>query len=281
MCIRALDYCPPVDVDFGDYLRALITADADLVMRDRFNYRLAVVDAFRRRGIYPCDVRSLSVESLLWHSPDKNEQKAFLKVFGSPARLRKLVPDWGLTTNRKRIFEQTRRSQGLLHGWFTDESGREAANVAQIVLDRDAPEAFYRDQQDVPTLEIHSVRPARRIGPGDQTVTELVVEMTQRRKGYFDPEIQAEADQGKRKSDPDFIFRGGCTLLVNPDNAEVRYCIQKRIRSETRLERMRRYLTGGTDSSLRATYLGAPVKTFPTGEPFALLHRSFGLEEVK
>jgi hypothetical protein len=25
MCIRALDYCPPVDVTFGDYLRAIIT----------------------------------------------------------------------------------------------------------------------------------------------------------------------------------------------------------------------------------------------------------------
>src|SRR6185436_4996214 len=31
MCIRALDYCPPVDITFGEYLRALITADMDLV----------------------------------------------------------------------------------------------------------------------------------------------------------------------------------------------------------------------------------------------------------
>src|SRR6185436_15006319 len=34
MCIRALDYCPPVDINFGDYLRALITADSDLVPSD-------------------------------------------------------------------------------------------------------------------------------------------------------------------------------------------------------------------------------------------------------
>ncbi len=27
MCIRAFDYLPPVDVTFGDYLRALVTAD--------------------------------------------------------------------------------------------------------------------------------------------------------------------------------------------------------------------------------------------------------------
>lgn len=30
MCIRAIDYCPPVDVTCRDLLRALLTADADL-----------------------------------------------------------------------------------------------------------------------------------------------------------------------------------------------------------------------------------------------------------
>jgi len=34
MCIRALDYCPPVDITFGDFLRAIITADTDLVVED-------------------------------------------------------------------------------------------------------------------------------------------------------------------------------------------------------------------------------------------------------
>lgn len=29
MCIRALDYCPSVDITFGEYLRAVITADID------------------------------------------------------------------------------------------------------------------------------------------------------------------------------------------------------------------------------------------------------------
>src|SRR4029453_4641902 len=30
MCIRALDYCPPVDITFGDYLRAIAPADPAL-----------------------------------------------------------------------------------------------------------------------------------------------------------------------------------------------------------------------------------------------------------
>ncbi len=64
MCIRALDYCPPVDITFGEYLRAIITADVDLVRDDQLDYRLAFIDAFRRRGIYPTGIKTLSVESL-------------------------------------------------------------------------------------------------------------------------------------------------------------------------------------------------------------------------
>src|SRR5262249_21322456 len=52
MCIRALDYVPPVDVTFFEYLRGIITADFDFVPDDRYNYRVAFVEAFRRRGIY-------------------------------------------------------------------------------------------------------------------------------------------------------------------------------------------------------------------------------------
>jgi len=66
MCIRALDYCPPVDINFGDYLRAIITADTDLHCEDELGYRIAFIEAFRRRGIYPRDIRTLSEESLSW-----------------------------------------------------------------------------------------------------------------------------------------------------------------------------------------------------------------------
>ena len=59
MCFRALDYCPPVDLTFGEYLRALITADLDLMPEDEHRYRVAFIEAFRRRGLYPRDVRTL------------------------------------------------------------------------------------------------------------------------------------------------------------------------------------------------------------------------------
>lgn len=53
IAIRALDYCPPVDITFGEYLRALVTADWDVAPTDAFGYRLAIIDSFRRRGICP------------------------------------------------------------------------------------------------------------------------------------------------------------------------------------------------------------------------------------
>jgi hypothetical protein len=68
--IRALDYLPPVDVRFGEFLRAMITADRELVANDRFHYRLAVIEAFRRRGILPEGTLSLAPDSLCWEAPE-------------------------------------------------------------------------------------------------------------------------------------------------------------------------------------------------------------------
>lgn len=66
MCIRAIDYCPPVDLTFGEFLRALVTADTELYQSDSHEYREALIQAFRARGIVPDDVTSLAEESLLW-----------------------------------------------------------------------------------------------------------------------------------------------------------------------------------------------------------------------
>lgn len=66
MCVRAIDYLPPVDVTLGDYLRAIATADVHLVQQDKHGQLDMLVEAFRKRQIYPQGVTSLSAESLLW-----------------------------------------------------------------------------------------------------------------------------------------------------------------------------------------------------------------------
>lgn len=64
MSIRALDYLPPVDVTFSDYLRAMVTADADLFPADTIGLRAGLIEGFRERGIYPAGVASLADRSI-------------------------------------------------------------------------------------------------------------------------------------------------------------------------------------------------------------------------
>lgn len=91
ICIRALDYLPPVDVTFGDYLRALVTADADVYPEDADGYRVAFVDAFRDRGIYPRDVRALGEDSLRWNPLDDEATELLKRFMPSPSVLQTMT----------------------------------------------------------------------------------------------------------------------------------------------------------------------------------------------
>jgi hypothetical protein len=59
MAIRALDYSPPTDIQFSDYLSALLTADKELVPDDsKYHYRELLRESFAQYGIYPASVNS-------------------------------------------------------------------------------------------------------------------------------------------------------------------------------------------------------------------------------
>jgi hypothetical protein len=66
VCARAIDYCPPVDITFGDFLRALLTVHTDLHAADLDGVRSALLEAFRLRGIFPKDANSLTEQSICW-----------------------------------------------------------------------------------------------------------------------------------------------------------------------------------------------------------------------
>ena len=52
--VRALDYAPPVDITFGDYLSALVTADREIRPSDlRYELRSSVLESFGDYGIRP------------------------------------------------------------------------------------------------------------------------------------------------------------------------------------------------------------------------------------
>lgn len=71
MAIRAFDYTPPVDLQFSEYLSALLTADAELNPDDSaYGYRLALREAFASYGISP-EVGNRFSEPGLWRPPAK------------------------------------------------------------------------------------------------------------------------------------------------------------------------------------------------------------------
>jgi hypothetical protein len=263
MCIRALDYCPPADINFGDYFRALVTADADLVPDDDLGYRIALIEAFRRRGIYPADCRSLAIDSLRWRSPE-------IEVPTKDVRRLRL----GMPPDREEVWRRDRRNQYLVWQWLKKRcTGPSYEHELGLALGPDAPSSIERSATDgLPKVEVHSVRPARRVGPDGQHFAELVVEITQSRNGFPSADAQeaAEARPADQQPTPSFKLRGGCTLLVDLATGRVRYAIRKDIRSEGRMQRQRDFLFGNTDTTLGATYFGAFARR---AEPFALLHR--------
>ena len=272
LCMRALDYCPPVDITMGDYLRAMITADVDYVRDDRYNYRTAILEGFQRRGIYPHDVRTLSVESLMWRQPRRQFDQDLRPLFDKGG----VEPEWRPTPDRYKLWKSMRRNANVVQKWVDTYCSSEVGDELGLALGADAPLSLYwRD--GTPRVEVQSVRVARRNTPQGSTVTDLVVEILQQRRGYYDAGEQKAMDDGTTQVGPDehgdFTFYGGCTLLIDPGEYRIRYAITKHILSELRLEQERKY-RNGDGTSLRTTYFGDPGRQ-QMREPFALLHRTF------
>lgn len=249
MCIRALDYCPPVDITFGEYLRALITADHDLVPKDEYGYRVALVDAFRKRGIYPDAAKSWSVDTLLWEPP----LQTLPHLQGT---LETLSLTWDLNTERETAYNTSRANARKMHDWLINLSDHE---VAALGLSRKVgPTTLGSIAGELRGLEVHSVRPAQRVGPDGQLQTDLVVEITQ----TFRP---ADRNLG--------LFRGGVTLLIDLESYKARYAIYKRVNDERRYNAQRDF-EQLMAAQLSDNYFDHTVDDHASRvEPFAALHR--------
>ena len=253
ICIRALDYCPPVDLNFGEYLRGLITADTDLVPNDRYGYRTAFIEAFHNRGIYPWDVKNLSPGSLLWESPPLP-----LPIDKVRNILDHMLIDWDLNIERETAYETSRKNAKQFWDWLMDPkqvSDEHIAALGLLRIDQPKRDKISDIEGELRRIEVHSVRPVRRVGPDGNIRSDLVVEITQ----TFRP------DGGGR-------FRGGCTLLIDLATAQVRYLLRKKVNSAERLNNQLKFAADGSDG-LRANYFADGAQR---AEPFALMHRVHG-----
>lgn len=215
MCIRAFDYMPPVDVTFGDFLRAMITADFELVPDDEYNCRDAMIEAFRMRGIYPDGVTSLAEESLLWENVEKklpplrdDFQVLLQKVFFNAV---KSFDSGGDDSTYQPDSEAVQQ-------YVTTEDGDEIeldvnAELAKALHDyaRDNAAALGLDE-DL-KIQVRGFHPVFRVAPSGRLLIELVAQF-------------AQVDNSARERFGGIPFRGGCTLIAS-SNGAFRYLISK------------------------------------------------------
>jgi len=251
ICVRALDYCPPVDLTFGDYLRALITADLQVVPQDRLGYRVAIVEAFRARGIYPKGLRSLAVDNLVWDRPS-DEVRALLRK--RPLVLRPYANEYAYLDNRdaadprRDTFEHLSRWRGELHAAVQrllgslDDAQRDVLGE-NMGLDLRPGHA---------TFEVRSLQFTRKASPAGPGVPQGLLSI-----------VQARAEAGGGRGAGSFLFRGGCTIVVDLRSGDIDYVVRKNARSDARLEAERAFRVSSR-AGLAGTYFGAVDETDPS-----------------
>lgn len=264
ICIRALDYCPPVDLTFGEYLRALITADIDLHPEDPHGYRVAFVEAFRRRGIYPGDVLTLSVDSLRWARPEEDptlppgQMEEMLRRFMIDIGLRDKVDRLRYKRSRREIWETMRGIRADLHDAIAGQVAKAAVlqRLTGLALaEYEAPPGVRVHRDGVPVFKVHSIREARRLADDGRLLNQVFVTLLQKE------EVE---HKGRRHT-----VRCGSTLVIDLGEHRVSYVVRKGLQDRGRLERTLEFLEGGlgfSPNKTAATYFG------DSREIFAALH---------
>lgn len=256
VCIRALDYCPPFDITFGSFLRAMITADTDICPDENNGYRVALIEAFRARGIFPDRVNTLSIYSLCWAPPDlsTNENIAMNMMADY---IKEDIRKISRIAERKDIADAYRNIQGKLQKllvnplqsapaeWkknkMTDDIWSSFLKKIGLIIHSRPIKMQYEKQELIfdgnAPLEVHSVRPAFRIGRNDSQIEQVIITLTQ----------SHEVKSGFRKG---IKFRGGCTIVLSISNDILKadYIIVKRFDSSRRLVNQLDYQLGFTSN---------------------------------
>lgn len=220
LIIRAVDYCPPVDIHLGEYLRALVTADHDLVPDDPWAYREALIDAFMKRRIYPKNVTTLSESALLWRPP-RNKLPALAELDFAHLRFN---GDPGCPASAAELERQAAvLGEFATRPEYLHEFGLVAAGDPEL------------DGATAELPQVASIRASRRIGPDRQIVFDLVAEITQR------------CMMPARGESPSYPVFGGSTVILGPDGV-VRYVISKRAIGNDRLARRLAYMSSANGS---------------------------------
>ena len=195
LCLRAVDYLPPVEVAFGDFLRAVVTADFDIAPVDECNYRLAFVDAFRQHGILPTGVATLSQDSLLW--PDAGSSGEAEVVASFIRDLSKQCTPWSLPQDRESLWHLLEAKRDALKQWIVAQKRQRLGPI-------DLSKPF----------EVQSFHPRERSTLSGELSFQWVIKLVQ----------QTSSASRPRRDGPPLLC--GMTLIIDGDSGRVRYKIE-------------------------------------------------------
>lgn len=205
MTIRALDYSPPVHLEFGDYLSALLTADREIRPDDSiYQFRKELRKSFASYGIKPSS-RQGAPEPGLWQSPD-DEAQIPLSYARSHFEPMQRDPEEVF-----RFIWENRRALDLCEGVHT---------------------------------QVQSVRPCTRVDKDGFTLRETVAEYVQilrlmppdlKKAGYERPDPSLLPD------DRELFLYGGGTLIFD-EWGRLKYHVHNRVNDNARQSRRLNYL---------------------------------------
>lgn len=215
-------------------------------------------------------------------SPDQNYAKKATRASSPPlpsAQPGNVLTPARLSMPRFDTWLDADKQAAMFHAWLMDEDMTWLSLALGLVVDIGELPKTVSSNTGRASIEVHSVRTAMKQGALGWPEQHMVVVLTQWRAGYFDKKIQKAKDQTpKSANDPDrdFKYRAGCTLLIDPQEMQIRRVIRTpgTVADEDELNRMRRYLLEG----LTPPNSFAPVseRFGASAEPFAFLHSHGG-----
>lgn len=159
ICIQALDFVPPCDITFGDYIRAMITADIEMTPEDTGGYRVALIESFREWGFTVPGLNTMSAESLKWNSPKELFENEYdVDALGFIVNnLKPIIRELLGKKDRYEIYKKSREINAILHGLIIDELGTETElddEALQSVNYFKSYQSNYKSQIDSSTSEM-------------------------------------------------------------------------------------------------------------------------------
>lgn len=303
VCIRALDYCPPADLTFGDYLRAMVTADLVHNPDDEEGLRFALMEGFRRWGIIPDDVNTFSAESLKWKAPEEyfgenskvGNMVEMIKYIFDPEYVNEYdaKSTYGGKTNvhqtevlksierilrendRGTIFEKSQDLCRFVHELI--DQGGDLQNGTELMLGMNFQEITYpytymddrgrevRKQLKARARDKYQVYKCRPVmyPEPDSGNISNTLIIMFLQKVFVD--LKGSPYQGYFDDDI-YHFRGGSSVIIDMSNYEIKYIIKKSVSNSDRLIRQLEYVISNMNESENNALL------MQAGEPFAALH---------